>query len=121
MLVLPAVVPPVMTMRPSGSMEVPGQNMSWPVSVTVRADTTPVVGLNVAVWVRPIPFQLPLQSYGRYADHVRMLPLGSCAAAPGTSGKLMVLPHTPRLASGAACGASRLISAAFVHGPRLPA
>src|SRR3712207_183188 len=118
MLVFALSLPPVTTIRPSGSTEMPGQNMSCPVSVTVRWVTTPVAGSYVAVTVRPRP---PLNASGAYADQVRILPLGSCAAATGTSGKPTGALHVPRDGTTEPLGPSRLISAALLHGPRLPA
>jgi len=42
MLVLPLDRPPFTRMRPSGRLLVPGQNMSWPVSLTRRSVIVPV-------------------------------------------------------------------------------
>jgi hypothetical protein len=51
MLVFSALSPPVTTMSPLPSIEMPGQNMSWFVLVTVAALTWPVFGFSVAVLV----------------------------------------------------------------------
>src|SRR5919205_2592605 len=113
-----------MTMiRPSGSIEMPGQNMSWPVFDTSVWDTSPVVRSNMDVWVRPPP---PAYMAGALADHVSSRLSGSSAAAAGTIGKLMVGPqdpNTPEPPSGAGGAASptRVISAALLQGPRPPA
>ena len=40
-------------LRPSARAEMPGQNMSWPVSVTMRCVTVLVAGSYVAVTVLP--------------------------------------------------------------------
>src|SRR3954470_6676788 len=119
MLVRLLLVPPVTRIRPSGSAEMPGQNMSWAVSVTVRWVTTPVAGSYVAVTVRP-PGPLVNRS-GAYADQVRILPFGSCAAATGTSGKPTGAPQVPRFASTEPVAPSMVTSAALLHGPRRPA
>src|SRR5215207_7556555 len=78
----------------------------------------PVARSQVAVWVRPL---LPPKLSVAYADQVTILLLGSSAAATGTSGKLIVPLHRPALGGGVDAVPSRLISAALVHGPRLPA
>src|ERR671920_1845996 len=119
MLVLSLLLPPVTRIRPSDSAEMPGQNMSWPVSVMVRWVTTPVAGSYVAVTVRPPG--LPLYLSTAYDDQVRILPLGSMAAATGTSGKPTGGLHVPRCGATDPLGPSTSISAALVHGPRLPA
>ncbi len=54
-LVFALSLPPLTSRVPSDSSAVPGQNMSCPVSVTVRALTAPVVTSYVAVWVLPVP------------------------------------------------------------------
>nr|WP_233441901.1 hypothetical protein [Lentzea atacamensis] len=45
------MLPPVTRMRPSASIDVPGQNMSWPVFATRRPLTCPVVRSMIAVCV----------------------------------------------------------------------
>ena len=47
--------------------------------------------------------------------------MGSCAAATGTSGKPTGALHEPRCGTTEPLGPSRLISAALLHGPRVPA
>jgi hypothetical protein len=44
MLVLLLLLPPLTRIRPSGSMLVPGQNMSWPVMLTSSSVASPVAG-----------------------------------------------------------------------------
>src|SRR5882724_1256616 len=117
MLVFPASPPPFTSTRPSTSMAVPGQNMSCPVSVTLRWLTAFVAGSYVAVSVAPLP---PVV-YGSDEDQVSSRPVGSSAAATGISGKLTGALHRPMLAGGAAAAPSRLISAALLHWPRRPA
>lgn len=41
-------------MRPSPSVEMPGQNMSWRVFVIVRCVTLPSAGSKIAVPVLPV-------------------------------------------------------------------
>jgi hypothetical protein len=67
----------------------------------------------VTVW--PVP---PKPS-ARLADQVSTRPLGSMAAAAGTSGKVIGALHRPM--TGPVCGPRTLISAALVHWPRAPA
>src|SRR5512133_2722834 len=111
MLVLALSSPPVTSTRPSARTEIPGQNMSWPVSETVRWVTTRVTGSRVAVTVFPVPPKLS----DRYDDHVRIFPSGSNAAATGTNGKPIGAPHAPFDGSTAPAGRSRLTSAALVQ------
>src|ERR687884_189587 len=88
MLVFWLALPPVTITRPSGSAEMPGQNMSCPVSVTVRWVTTPVFGSYVAVTVWPYP---PLKVSGWNA------PLGARGrpAGPVRRGEVWVAPDSP--------------------------
>ena len=45
------LLPPLIMIRPSGSIEVPGQNMSWPVLATWVWVTAPVVRFRMDVCV----------------------------------------------------------------------
>ena len=56
-----ALEPPDTNTVPSDRTARPGQNMSCPVSVTVRWLTAPVTVSMVAVWVKPLapPYVLP--------------------------------------------------------------
>src|ERR1044072_8470050 len=105
MLVFALLLPPVTITRPSGSTEMPGQNMSWPVSVIVRCVTTPVAGSYVAVTVRPPGLLVNLST--AYDDQVTILPFGSIAAATGTSGKPTGGLHVPRCGATDPLGPSR--------------
>src|SRR4051794_6243888 len=141
MLVLSLSLPPFTRSLPSGSMAVPGQNMSCPVLLTVAWLTAPLARSSVAVCVKP---WLPPKLSGWYADHVRTLPVDSIAAATGTIGKPVGASQRPTpvdggvVVGGAVVGVvgptvvegcvtvppaypTRLISAALDHGPRLPA
>jgi len=51
MLVSAALAPPLTRIRPSASVVMPGQNMSWPVLDTSRSVEVDVAGSKVAVWV----------------------------------------------------------------------
>jgi hypothetical protein len=61
-------LPPVTRMSPVASIEMPGQNMSWLVFVTVIALTVSVAGSNVAVSVCAT---LPVNDVRLCADHVK--------------------------------------------------
>src|SRR5919198_6571633 len=114
MLTFAALLPPATMIRPSGSAAVPGQNMSCPVLVTVRALTVPSARFIVAVWVYPRACGSLV--YALAAAQVSSLPLGSCATATGTSGKPTVAPHAPAVRGfGRGRSPVMLISAADVH------
>src|SRR6478672_10646303 len=92
MLVCRLLLPPVTTTSPLGKIATPGQNMSWPVLLTVRWLTCPVVRSQMAVCVMLWPraeFMVVLE------DHTRSLLPGKSAAATGTSGNPIVGPHSP--------------------------
>src|ERR1700738_2728581 len=92
MPVFDASLPPVTITRPSDRTAMPGQNISWPVLLTVRCVTKPVAKSRIAVWVRPWP---PLHLVGIYEDHTSSLLFGNRADATGTTGKPMTGPQEP--------------------------
>lgn len=86
---MPASRPPLTSRRPSGSRAVPGQNMLWPVSVTLRSVAVPATGSYRAENVLP-----PLAKLLRVsADQNSSFPLGSTVPAAGTIGSLTGADH----------------------------
>src|SRR5215471_3119211 len=96
MLVSSTVLPPPFTKtRPSGSMAVPGQNMSCDVWVTSTSREVDVTGSKMTVYV--CVGELPPKVLRLQEAHVRTLPLGRSAAATGMEGNVMGEPQRPVL------------------------
>ena len=91
-VVFELLLPPLIRIFPSGSSEVPGQNMSCPVLATRAWVTLPVVRFRMDVSVLPL---VPPRAMGEFEDQVSSRLPGNRAAATGTSGKLIVGPHDP--------------------------
>src|SRR5215468_8081364 len=118
MVVALSLLPPLMSTRPSARSASPTQNIWWWVLTLMGSVTLPVLRSRMATLVTAS--RVLLEDMVSSAENVSSLLFGSRAALMGTRGKPVGALHLPPAAAVGA-GPWTLISAADVHGPRLPA
>src|SRR5215813_5345663 len=107
-----------MSTRPSARSASPTQNIWWWVLTLMGSVTWPVLRSSMATLVTVS--RTLLKDMVSSAENVSSLLLASMTALTGTRGKPVGALHLPPAAAVGA-GPWTLISAADVHGPRLPA
>src|SRR5215469_979134 len=107
-----------MSTRPSARSASPSQNIWWWVSMLIGSVTLPVLRSRMATLV--MVSGVRLKAVSARAEKVSSLLFGSMTALTGTMGKPIGALHWPPAAADGAVPWI-LISAADVHGPRLPA
>src|SRR5215471_4612276 len=117
MVVARSLLPPLISTRPSARSASPSQNIWWCVLMFMGSVTLPVLRSRIATLV--MVSAVLLKAMLSRAENVSSLLFGSITALTGTMGKPIGAPHAPPVPAVGA-GPWMLISAADVHGPRLP-